>query len=609
MDRDQATGLFLFGLLLVVYFFFFAPDEPVQPEVVGTRPDTTMVQEEQPVVSEAVVEKDSASLARESALYGNYAPGLNGQALDVVLENEQLQVTFSSHGGQVTRVWLKEYKTYGGEPLYLVEEKYDEFKLLTETANGVPVDLNKLYYQVEKGSKATEAGNVQTVRFSLPLSNGKTIVQEYSLPTTGYQLGYRLQAPGLAKPLQAEWTKVMEHVEHDLRDSRSRSTVNYMTADEDFEELNKQLEGNEEESVEAPVQWFGFNQRFFTSSLISNSTPFSDVYLNSEVPADEAIVKTGFARFNISQDALAEGTDMRFFFGPNDYFILKEVTEDFDRNVNLGYFILRPINKYLIIYVFEFLEDFISSYGLIIFLLVLFIKLLLFPLSYKSYLGMAKMRVVKPELDKLKEKYGDDMAKMQQEQMKLYSKMGINPVSGCVPTLLQMPILFSMFYFFPNSIELRQKSFLWANDLSTYDSIINLPFTIPFYGDHVSLFTLLMTVSTLVYTYISQQSSAASAPGPMKYIGYFMPVAFLFFLNSFPAALTYYYFLSNLITITQQLAIRRFVDDDKVLAKMEKERAKAGSGKKSRFQQRLEAAMKASQDASASRNDQKGKKK
>lgn len=208
---------------------------------------------------------------------------------------------------------------------------------------------------------------------------------------------------------------------------------------------------------------------------------------------------------------------------------------------------------------------------------------------------MAKTRVLKPQLDEIKAKHGDDMAAIQQEQMKLYSQLGISPLSGCVPMLLQMPILFSLFYFFPNSIELRQESFLWADDLSTYDSILQLPFEIPFYGDHVSLFTLLMTASTILMTMTNQQMSAVQ--GPMKTISYIMPVTFLFFLNSFPAGLTYYYFLTNIITFGQQAVIRKFVDDDKIKDIIEKNRLKNKDKKTSGFQARLQEALKASQEA------------
>ncbi|PGH38476.1 MAG: hypothetical protein CRN43_14890 [Candidatus Nephrothrix sp. EaCA] len=247
--------------------------------------------------------------------------------------------------------------------------------------------------------------------------------------------------------------------------------------------------------------------------------------------------------------------------------------------------------------IFKFLQSFIGNYGLIITLMVLIVKLALTPLSYKSYIGMAKMRLLKPELDAIKEKNGDNMAQTQQDQMKLYQQMGVNPFSGCIPLLLQMPFLFAMFFFFPISIDLRQKAFLWAEDLSTYDSIFNLPFSIPFYGSHVSLFVLLMTASQLVYTW--QNNQLSSVQGPMKSMSYIMPILFMFILNTFASGLSFYYFISNVVTFAQQAVIRRFVDEDKVLAVMEqnKRNAAAGKGKKSKFIAKLEEAMKTSEEA------------
>ena len=284
----------------------------------------------------------------------------------------------------------------------------------------------------------------------------------------------------------------------------------------------------------------------------------------------------------------------RYFFGPNDQRVMDDVAPGFEENIDFGWAIFGWIGKYVISPVFHFMEGFIGSYGLIIVLLVLLVKTVLFPLSYKSYLSMAKMKVLKPELDEIKEKHGDDMQKAQAEQMQLYGKVGVNPISGCVPMLLQMPILLAMFNFFPNSIELRQEPFLWTDDMSTYDSILDLPFEIPFYGDHVSLFVILMTLSTILYTWSNNQASTVQ--GPMKSVQYFMPVILMFVLNAYPAALSFYYFVSNLVTFGQQAIIRRFVDDDKIRAKLEENKKRNKDKKKSAFQSRLEDAMKASQE-------------
>ena len=319
---------------------------------------------------------------------------------------------------------------------------------------------------------------------------------------------------------------------------------------------------------------------------------------------DSTVVKTMTANMTIPvNDVMGTGYAMEYYFGPNNYKILKTVTPGFDANVDLGWSVLKIINKWLIINIFQWLEQYISNYGIIIMIMVILIKLMLSPLTYKSHMSMAKMRVLKPELDEIKERVGDDMQKVQVEQMELYKKAGINPLSGCIPMVLQMPVLFAMFYFFPNSIELRQEAFLWADDLSTYDSVIDFSFTIPFYGDHVSLFTLLMTASTILYTW--SNSRVSSVTGPMKTMQYVMPVMFLFFLNNYSAGLTFYYFVSNIVSFGQIALFRKFVDEDKIKKIMEENKKKNANKKKSKFQSRLEDAMKASEQARKEKSKKK----
>jgi YidC/Oxa1 family membrane protein insertase len=275
---------------------------------------------------------------------------------------------------------------------------------------------------------------------------------------------------------------------------------------------------------------------------------------------------------------------MKIYYGPNHYKTLEKLDISLERIVTLGWGIFRWVNKYIVINVFDFLSRYIGSFGIIILLLTLLIKTALLPLVYKSYLSAAKMRLLKPELDEIKEKYDGDMTKMQPENMKLYKKAGVNPFGGCIPVLLQLPILFAMFQFFPSAFELRQQSFLWAEDLSTFDNVLNLPFTIPFYGDHVSLFALLMTISSVAYAMYNNQATGVT--GQMKWLGMFMPVIFLFTLNSFAAGLNYYYFVSNLVTIAQQLIIKGFVDEKKLHSELQENKKKPVT--KSKFQQKLE---------------------
>jgi YidC/Oxa1 family membrane protein insertase len=367
--------------------------------------------------------------------------------------------------------------------------------------------------------------------------------------------------------------------------------------------------------VATAVNWVAIKRKFFLSSIIAKETPFTAGEVQTVVnAADSSLVKQANIQLTIPKKALADGkANFKFYFGPNDYQVIGKVTDGFAKNVYLGWPPVYWINKFVIFPVFHFLTQYIGNYGLIIVILVFLLKLVLFPLSYRSYLSMAKMKVLKPELDEIKARVGEDMAKVQQEQMKLYGQVGVNPISGCVPVLLQMPILFAMFYLFPASIELRQEHFLWAEDLSTYDSIIKLGFVIPFgVGNHISLFTLIMTISTLIYTWQNNQMS--SVQGPMKSMSYVMPLIFFFFLNSFSAGLTFYYFVSNLVTFAQQAVIKRFVDEDKIRAIMEENRKKnaangGGGGKKSKFMSKLEDAMKAGEEARRKADEEKKKKK
>ena len=280
-----------------------------------------------------------------------------------------------------------------------------------------------------------------------------------------------------------------------------------------------------------------------------------------------------------------EKYDLEFYIGPNHYPTLSNQKIGLQKIISLGFF--GWVSKYMIIPIFNWLASFINNFGLVILMLTLIIKLLLFPLVYKSYVSSAKMRILKPEIDAIKEKHGTDMTRMQQENMKLYKRAGVSPMGGCLPMVLQLPILLAMFNFFPASIELRQKAFLWATDLSTFDSILNLPFKIPFYGSHVSLFTLLMTISTLIYTRMNNQLTGVS--GQMKWISYLMPVLFLGFFNNYASGLTYYYFLANMITFGQNVLIRRFfVDEDKLHKQIEENKKKPVVIKKSGLQARLE---------------------
>lgn len=586
MDRNSAIGLTLIALLLLIYFYFFSP-APV-PEV-------------KPVTTEITTKKDTASQhsagpvidSVEAKQYGSLSSFLTGKETFTTTENDVLKLTFSSHA-TLSQVNLKNFKTYSQKPLNLINDGNNTFSL-SGIYEGSEIDFYQLHYQPE----VAKVGDTTRVTFTASLSETAYLKHIYSIPAKGYQIGYRIEVQGIklaGKNVTFNWVDFIPLQEKAMADSRSKTTVNYFTVQDSFDGIS---EGStESRTISEPLKWVAIRQKFFLSAIFARNTFGTGAVATSFNAQDSSVVKKAEVNLTIPVDALAsKKSDFAYYFGPNEYRITSEMPDSFSRNLYMGIPPMLWVNKYLILPTFDFLQTFISNFGLIIIVLVILMKLLLLPLSYHSYLGMAKMKLLKPELDLIKEKNGDNMTQAQQDQMKLYQQAGVNPFSGCIPLLLQMPILLAMFYLFPNSIDLRQQHFLWAEDLSTYDSILNLPFTIPFYGSHVSLFVLLMTASQLVYTW--QNNQMTSVQGPMKSMQYFMPVIFMFVLNSFSAGLSFYYFVSNLITFAQQAIIKRFVDEDKIKAIMDENRKKAASGtsKKSKFMSKLEEAMKNSEEA------------
>ena len=496
--------------------------------------------------------------------------------------------------------FLHFFKTYKKEPLILIDGESSDFSYLINI-NNQEIDLADLYFDANTSNQVVSGNDTLEVSFTLDLGGGRRISHTYGIANGTYQIKYQLNLEGFDDVLTVDqlvyhWNDDIKALEKDVEESRLKTTINYYLASEDFEDLKARSDELEEETISEPIKWVAIKQKFFTSSSIIAEDPFTNGYIKTNVNKEnENLVKNAEVLLEIPLNETGP-SNFTYYFGPNNYQILKKVTDGFSKNIYLGWPPVNFVNKFLIIPIFNFLEDAVGNYGIIILILVIIIRIILFPLSYKSHISMAKTKLLKPELDKIKEEHGNDMQKVQSAQMQLYQKAGVNPLSGCIPVLLQMPILVAMFYFFPNSIELRQEAFLWADDLSTYDSFITWNGTVPLLGSHLSLFTLLMTLSTILYTWMNNQ--VTSVQGPMKNIGYFMPVVFLFVLNNFSAALTYYYFLSNIFSFGQQAVIRRYVDDEKIRQIMEDNKLKNKHKKKSKFQARLEEAMKAKEEVS-----------
>lgn len=597
MDRNQFIGLILMFGLLAVYFTWFAPEPPV-PEELTTQdePVAEVVSETTPTDTLTQVQAipDSVQTSLNTQKYGAFAFASAGDEALRTIENSELTLSFSNKGGRIKDVILKNHKDYLGNPLVLVDGTKSKTDLIVDH-NGRKINLSELAF------KPSVKNFGDTTQISYTLSDGNfSIVQKYLIPPGGFEVAYSVEAKGLNNILNPadisfNWYHAINRAEQNLEDGRYNSNVRYYRTDGEYDELSERSTEFEDETLGTQVKWVSFKQKFFTAAIIARNS-FKSGYISQTVDfADTTSVKNLSMQMLIPYSDFANGFSARYYFGSNKYDILKKVTPEFEENLDMGWGPLPLVNKYLIIPIFHFLERFFTNYGIIILIVVIVIRLILSPLTWKSHMSMAKMRAMKPELDEIKAKHDGDMQKAQQEQMKLYQQVGINPVSGCIPMLLQMPILFSLFFFFPNAVELRQQAFLWAHDLSTYDSVLNLPFTIPFYGDHVSLFTLLMTLSTILYTWSNSQITTVQ--GPMKTLQYMMPIMFLFVLNSYASGLTFYYFVSNMTTFGQTVLFRKIIDEDKIHRLLQDNKKKNANKKKSKFQTRLEEAMKANQEA------------
>jgi YidC/Oxa1 family membrane protein insertase len=578
IDRNQLTGILLIMAMLLSWQFFMAPkDLPIDPKKAHFTADSLKkVQAAKAITAKAVTDTSGAIAA-------------TGQ--DFVLENKDIKVTLNSLGGTVKKVELKNYKTYQN----------------FEAKKNVPLVIfnegDKLGFQSGNVDFAKVVFNAKQEPNKIVFTNQNT-TQTYSLAAEGFVLDYNLNFPTANAPIKFNWIENVHQTEKDIVENRTKSTINYLDSDDEFDWLSENPTSMEEGKPELPLKFLAFKKKYFLSGFVPAKGAINSASLKAVPNVDDSLnIKTLSASFTMPAASFtnSEG-NFKLYFGPNQIKYLKNVTDGFDRNVYLGYEIFKPINKYVFVPLFNLLEKAMSNYGLLILLLVLIIKLVLTPLTYKSYVGMAKMKLLQPELEAIKAKVGDDAAKMQQEQMKLYGQVGVSPMSGCVPVLATMPILMSVFFLFPNLFELRQQPFLWANDLSTFDSIIKLPFKIPFYGSHVSIFTLLMTVSSLAYGYYNNQITPQQTGQPfdMRMMAYVTPVIFMFVMNSFPAGLSFYYFVSNIITVAQQLIIRKFVDNDKLKGILEENRKKIAAGggpKKSKFSEYLQKSMAAAEEA------------
>lgn len=557
--------------------------------------------------------------------YGVFASVATGEERDFVIENDVLKMTMSSKGAYVKTVELKDYKTWDSLPLIGFDENTTQFNMSFFAANRA-INTCDLYFtpyingQVYDCENDVVVGdNPLTISFRANVDDNVGVLNpdeyiefEYIVPKDEYVVDFVVKTVNMKNVIASntnfitiDWYADILQQEKAV-DRYNGSNVYYKFVNDDVESLsgNRGGEKDGEKALNSNLKWISFKQRFFSYSLIAKENFNSGVIgMKSDYKkSNPRYLKTMYASVEVPFQGF-ESTNvmpMQFYFGPNSLKVMDRYDIGLDKQIPLGGKLVGWINRYIVVNVFDWLGSYGWNYGIVILVLTIIIKLCLMPFAYKSYQSTAKMRVLKPEIDEINAKFPDekDNMKKQQAVMDLYKKAGASPTSGCLPMLLQLPILWAVFRFFPSSIELRQQPFLWADDLSTYDSILDLGFTIPFYGDHVSLFTLLMTVTTILYTYINNKQMAATnqqGMKGMKVMMYLMPIMFLGLFNNYAAGLSYYYMLVNIITFLQMYLFRVFTDEDKLRKKIEL--AKQRPVKKSAFQKRLEEMQKQQQQA------------
>lgn len=609
MDRNTVIGFSLIFLILAGYYWYTAPSPEELARMQEMRDSIALV-EKQTQDSLAQLATQKANVSEESLKDSALSVQTKSEELSafekgkdtlLTLANQKLTLRFNTKGGSLNSVKLNDYKRSDRSDLELLVDGKNDMGWTWTDQRGQELNSKDFFWEVAERSDSVLA-------FRLSVSENKYIEQRYSLSDNKpFVVDYNVNIVGFSdyvrrgnSDFRFDWSATLQKQERDMKWEEQHTAIVYKLPEESPTSLTTTDEA--EELLKAPLQWVAFKQQYFTALIASNSDISSDAKLSMKMKSDKSDsndIKPLSARlFMEYKGEPSRNAGFHFYFGPTHYKTLEKTdlgiaNAELERIIPLGWGIFGWVNRGVVIPVFSALDGVIGSTGIIIMLLTIIIKTFLLPLVYKSYISTAKMRILKPEIDAIKEKHGNDLQKTQQENMALYKKAGVSPLSGCVPMLLQLPILFAMFQFFPVAFELRQKAFLWASDLSQYDGP-SLGFSIPFYGDHVSFFTLLMTVSTLIYTHLNNQISGVT--GQMKYIGYFMPVIFLGVLNDYASGLTWYYFVSNMITFGQQFVIRKTVDDQKLHAQIAAARKKPA--KKSKFQERMELAMKASQERS-----------
>jgi len=629
MDKNTIAGLVLIFIILFAASYYNKPSEKELEKLRLKNDSIAMAEKERAVdnakqielasVQQNISKADSATVQNElTNLYGVFAVAAKGEEKFTTLENNLMKVTLSNKGGKIYSVELKNYKRFDKKPLILFEGDENRFGLNffsqnksiqtdhfffqpSVTESGVTVNGSK----VPTGDEGREnynkknPGDSKTVSMRLDAGNGVYIQYDYTLKNNSYLVDFNISTSGLKKVAGANsefvnflWSINMPRQEKMSKFGENNQSTIYYKFDKDVVDKLAPSK-SESKSLSTKVKWIGFKQQFFSSVLIADQSFQNGQISTRKKEQDSSYVAEMTADLTIPLDIKGSETfPAKIYFGPNQYNILKQFDLGLEEQLSLGWTIIGWVNKIIVIPAFDFLHRYIGNFGLIILLLTIYIKLITLIFTYRSYISTAKMRLLKPEIEEIQKKFPEDKKlESQQAVMAFYKKAGVNPMGGCLPMVLQMPVLIAMFYFFPISIELRQQSFLWASDLSTYDSIMTLPFTVPFgFGNHVSLFCLLMTITNILYVKYNNEMTGAGTqqmPG-MKTMMYLMPLMFLFIFNSYAAGLSLYYFLSLVLTFVQMFIFKKLIDEDKIHAQLKAKQKVPVT--KSKFQMKLEEA-------------------
>ncbi|PLX23833.1 MAG: membrane protein insertase YidC [Salinivirgaceae bacterium] len=615
MDRNSIIGILLIGAVLIGWSYFSSPSQE-EIEAARHKRDSIaqiekqkQIQQQEEDLKKSIEMKSQSSIDKVEALpadsvskklvskFGPFASAAQGNNEVVTLENEFLEIKIHTLGGRPYSVHLKDYQTYDSLPLKLFDGDSTMFGFNWIANNAqVPIRTQNMFFTVQENVQTDSA---QHLVLRMNAGDDKYVDFKYILKKNDYTMDFKVDLHNLGDVvkndyLAFDWSLYMPSMEKGHSWEMNNSSIYYRFAGDDVEYLSET--SDDQKRIKDRVKWIAFKQQFFSSILVAKE-PFVDIDLKTSTVSNHDFVKHVAAKAYLPYMAQrVNDYEFTFYFGPNKFSRLESYDNKFEELIPLGWGIFGWVNMYMTIPLFDWLGGFISNFGVIILILTFIIKLGLFPLTYKSFKSTAKMRVLKPEVDEIGKKFPkkEDAMKKQQATMALYKKAGASPMGGCLPMLLQLPFLIALFRFFPASIELRQESFLWADDLSSYDSVLDLPFNIPMYGDHVSLFVLLMTIVNFIYISMNNKNNPQSASMPgMKTMMYIMPLFMLFFFNSYASALSYYYLVSLTITILQTWIFRKMIDDDALRAQLNENKKKPV--KKSKFQQRMEDMQKRQQ--------------